>query len=125
MLMLLFVAVATDAATQQYLAMMVTVVAPIAMLLLWRRHGMDAGRLQQEVLRAGHSAAIAASLAAGERRRGPTVACHALLVTAHPDDECMFFVPLLENLRYMRGVQVHVLCLSTGDDDADGGGDDR
>ena len=38
----------------------------------------------------------------------------ALLVTAHPDDECMFFVPTLEELLH-DGVAVHVLCLSTGD----------
>ena len=36
-----------------------------------------------------------------------------LLVTAHPDDEAMFFVPTLLALQ-ARGVAVHVLCLSTG-----------
>ena len=39
-----------------------------------------------------------------------------LLVTAHPDDEAMFFVPTLLALQ-ARGVAVHVLCLSTGDYD--------
>jgi len=37
----------------------------------------------------------------------------AVLVTAHPDDECMFFTPTILNLRE-RGVAVHVVCLSTG-----------
>ena len=35
-----------------------------------------------------------------------------LLVTAHPDDECMFFSPTILNLR--RSSTVHLLCLSTG-----------
>jgi N-acetylglucosaminylphosphatidylinositol deacetylase len=38
-----------------------------------------------------------------------------LLVTAHPDDECMFFGPTLMNLASKRlKNQVHVLCLSKG-----------
>lgn len=36
-----------------------------------------------------------------------------LLVTAHPDDECMFFGPTILNLR-SRNVPVTLLCLSTG-----------
>ncbi|KDQ31957.1 hypothetical protein PLEOSDRAFT_1100475 [Pleurotus ostreatus PC15] len=48
-----------------------------------------------------------------------------LLVTAHPDDECMFFAPtllaLLQDPRH--APHVHSLCLSTGD--ADGLGDTR
>jgi len=36
-----------------------------------------------------------------------------LLVTAHPDDEAMFFSPTL--LAAPRGVQVYSLCLSYGD----------
>lgn len=36
-----------------------------------------------------------------------------LLVIAHPDDECMFFVPTLLAL-CQAGHQIHVLCLSTG-----------
>ena len=36
-----------------------------------------------------------------------------LLVFAHPDDEAMFFAPLLEYLRRVN-VRVHLLCLSTG-----------
>ncbi len=37
----------------------------------------------------------------------------ALLVTAHPDDEVMFFSPLLEWIRISAG-RIHILCLSTG-----------
>lgn len=37
-----------------------------------------------------------------------------LLVTAHPDDEAMFFAPALLSMA-SAGVQVHVLCLSTGE----------
>ena len=40
----------------------------------------------------------------------------ALLVTAHPDDEAMFFAPTLLALARV-GVPVTVLCLSTGDAD--------
>ena len=39
-----------------------------------------------------------------------------LLVTAHPDDECMFFTPAILGLQ-AAGVAVHVLCLSTGNFD--------
>ncbi|KAJ7333774.1 hypothetical protein OS493_015865 [Desmophyllum pertusum] len=35
-----------------------------------------------------------------------------LVITAHPDDECMFFSPSILNLR--RCSTVHLLCLSTG-----------
>jgi hypothetical protein len=36
-----------------------------------------------------------------------------LLVTAHPDDEAMFFAPLLLSAA-AAGVDVHIICLSTG-----------
>jgi len=36
-----------------------------------------------------------------------------LLVTAHPDDESMFFVPTIDTC-HLRGNRVHLLCLSTG-----------
>jgi N-acetylglucosaminylphosphatidylinositol deacetylase len=39
-----------------------------------------------------------------------------LLVTAHPDDECMFFGPTILALR-ARNVEVHSLCLSVGNQD--------
>lgn len=45
-----------------------------------------------------------------------------LLLTAHPDDECMFFAPTLISLA-KTNEDVYTLCLSTGD--ADGVGDTR
>jgi len=36
------------------------------------------------------------------------------LVTAHPDDECMFFGPTLVALAKMKDVQIFVICLSMG-----------
>ena len=44
----------------------------------------------------------------------------ALLVIAHPDDECMFFTPTLRRLMSEMVVGVYVLCLSTGDYDSKG-----
>lgn len=44
-----------------------------------------------------------------------------LLLTAHPDDECLFFAPTIISL--LPFVQIHVLSLSTGN--ADGLGDIR
>lgn len=52
------------------------------------------------------------------RRGGATVLC----VTAHPDDESMFFVPVLR-CAAAAGMRVHLLCLSTGN--AEGLGDRR
>ncbi|XP_030562265.1 N-acetylglucosaminyl-phosphatidylinositol de-N-acetylase [Drosophila novamexicana] len=40
-----------------------------------------------------------------------------LLVIAHPDDECMFFGPLIYSLTQRDGCQVYVLCLSNGNYD--------
>ncbi|XP_068750353.1 N-acetylglucosaminyl-phosphatidylinositol de-N-acetylase-like [Montipora capricornis] len=37
---------------------------------------------------------------------------HVLVITSHPDDECMFFSPTILNLQ--RFSTVHLLCLSTG-----------
>ncbi|XP_017060732.1 N-acetylglucosaminyl-phosphatidylinositol de-N-acetylase [Drosophila ficusphila] len=37
-----------------------------------------------------------------------------LLITAHPDDECMFFGPLIYSLTQRQGCQVYILCLSNG-----------
>lgn len=45
----------------------------------------------------------------------PSLHGDVLLVFAHPDDEAMFFTPLLHYLR-VRGVNVHFLCLSNGND---------
>jgi LmbE family N-acetylglucosaminyl deacetylase len=41
----------------------------------------------------------------------------ALIVTAHPDDEAMFFGPTIQHL-VQDGTSVNVLCLSTGVDHA-------
>jgi len=38
-----------------------------------------------------------------------------LLITAHPDDECMFFGPLIYSLTQRQGCQVYILCLSNGE----------
>ncbi|KAH8369257.1 hypothetical protein KR009_005983 [Drosophila setifemur] len=43
-----------------------------------------------------------------------------LLVTAHPDDECMFFGPLIYTLTQRQGCQVYILCLSNGNFDQQG-----
>jgi N-acetylglucosaminylphosphatidylinositol deacetylase len=56
--------------------------------------------------------------------RNPTERAHVTLhhgtrvmvVTAHPDDECMFFSPTVVGLQ-RRGYNVHVLCLSEGNYD--------
>lgn len=41
---------------------------------------------------------------------------HALLLTAHPDDECMFFAPTV-----LAHPNISALCLSTGNADGLGG----
>ena len=41
-----------------------------------------------------------------------------LFVTAHPDDEAMFFVPTIMNLK--KFYNIHLLCLSTGNFDGIG-----
>ena len=38
---------------------------------------------------------------------------NVLLVTAHPDDECMFFTPTMSSLA-ASGARLSLLCLSTG-----------
>lgn len=37
-----------------------------------------------------------------------------LLITAHPDDECMFFGPAIQKLSKMDHVQLYLMCLSVG-----------
>ena len=37
-----------------------------------------------------------------------------LVVTAHPDDECMFFAPTVLMLQQLIDAEVHLLCLSSG-----------
>jgi N-acetylglucosaminylphosphatidylinositol deacetylase len=71
-----------------------------------------------------HLAALAWLCACATARRAPLLRAAArdcarlLLVTAHPDDEAMFFAPLLGALaRQPPGarVEVHVLCLTSGE----------
>jgi len=45
----------------------------------------------------------------------PENVSRVLLVTAHPDDECMFFGPTLLALRKRKNCRIFVLCLSRGD----------
>ncbi|KAJ2064574.1 hypothetical protein GGI17_000901 [Coemansia sp. S146] len=42
---------------------------------------------------------------------------HVLFVTAHPDDECMFFSPTLAYLSRRPDITVSLLCLTTGNHD--------
>ena len=52
---------------------------------------------------------------ARRRRPAPLAAARrALLVTAHPDDECMFFGPAVVGLLRDPACAVYLLCLSTG-----------
>lgn len=44
----------------------------------------------------------------------PDNASRVLLVTAHPDDECMFFGPTLIALKKRSNCRIFVLCLSKG-----------
>lgn len=37
-----------------------------------------------------------------------------LIVTAHPDDECMFFGPIILSLNRREQCSIHLLCLSNG-----------
>lgn len=48
--------------------------------------------------------------------KGTVVRGDVLLVFAHPDDEAMFFTPLLTSLR-TRNISMHFLCLSNGNYD--------
>jgi hypothetical protein len=46
--------------------------------------------------------------------RGAQEKTNVLLVTAHPDDECMFFAPTLLQLARQPEVVVHLLCVTKG-----------
>jgi N-acetylglucosaminylphosphatidylinositol deacetylase len=56
-----------------------------------------------------------------DEKEEDTEPVYALLI-AHPDDECMFFAPLLSTL-HKCGVKTYIICLSNGD--ADGKGEVR
>ncbi|XP_050420513.1 N-acetylglucosaminyl-phosphatidylinositol de-N-acetylase [Adelges cooleyi] len=43
-----------------------------------------------------------------------------LLITAHPDDECMFFGPTIQKLSKIDGVRLYLMCLSVGDYEGQG-----
>ena len=43
-----------------------------------------------------------------------------LFLTAHPDDECLFFGPTLTSLLSSPNPDIYSLCLSVGDGDGDG-----
>ncbi|XP_071448751.1 N-acetylglucosaminyl-phosphatidylinositol de-N-acetylase [Hetaerina americana] len=43
-----------------------------------------------------------------------------LFITAHPDDECMFFGPVILNLAQRKDCELFLLCLSTGNKDNKG-----
>ncbi len=40
---------------------------------------------------------------------------HVIIVTSHPDDECMFFAPTILGLQQLLGCTIHLMCLSNGD----------
>lgn len=44
----------------------------------------------------------------------PENVSRVLLVTAHPDDECMFFGPTLITLKRRKNCRIFVLCMSRG-----------
>jgi N-acetylglucosaminylphosphatidylinositol deacetylase len=66
--------------------------------------------------RAAHATTTAATASAlgGISGADGTPLTAALLVFAHPDDEAMFFTPLLLHLA-RSGAAIHMLCLSSGD----------
>lgn len=45
----------------------------------------------------------------------PQNVSRVLLVTAHPDDECMFFGPTLIALKKRKNCRIFVLCMSRGE----------
>ncbi|XP_051971408.1 N-acetylglucosaminyl-phosphatidylinositol de-N-acetylase [Xyrauchen texanus] len=60
-----------------------------------------------------HDRSDALSLNSEEKARVRVTEARALLVTAHPDDECMFFAPTVLKLVKSKAA-VYLLCLSTG-----------
>ena len=82
-------------------------------------------RLSQLRIALATSALICALLFARlpYERRLSCLGERALLLTAHPDDECMFFAPTVNALVKSPNTQLFSLCLSTGN--ADGLGERR
>jgi N-acetylglucosaminylphosphatidylinositol deacetylase len=71
-------------------------------------------------LRPAKRLSLISSEAENKSRSKPIKRC--LLVTAHPDDECMFFSPAILHLNSLN-VKVYIFCLSRGN--YDGLGDTR
>lgn len=58
---------------------------------------------------------VVASLCLRRQLRKPVAASPTMiLVTAHPDDEAMFFIPAIQSFQ-QRGYTVYAICLSTGE----------
>lgn len=55
------------------------------------------------------------ALVANARRKEISTAKRVLLVTSHPDDECMFFGPTILSLTKNPSVHLYLLCMSNGD----------
>ena len=54
-------------------------------------------------------------LIANAKRKEIKTARRVLLVTSHPDDECMFFGPTILSLTKNPAVSLFLLCMSNGD----------
>ncbi|RKP28144.1 putative deacetylase LmbE-like domain-containing protein [Syncephalis pseudoplumigaleata] len=52
--------------------------------------------------------------------RGVEEKTRVLLVTAHPDDECMFFAPTILALGRLPEIELHLLCVTKGDHEGQG-----
>lgn len=62
-----------------------------------------------------HQTALWSCHTAPSRTQNHHMNCQrVLLVTAHPDDEAMFFAPALHQLQ-QTGTSIHILCLSNGE----------
>ena len=55
------------------------------------------------------------ALFANARRKEIRTAKRVLLVTSHPDDECMFFGPTVLSMTRNPAVSLFLLCMSNGD----------
>ena len=55
------------------------------------------------------------ALIANAKRKEIKTAKRVLLVTCHPDDECMFFGPTVLSLTKNPSVSLFLLCMSNGD----------
>ncbi|KAK3927048.1 Ribitol-5-phosphate xylosyltransferase 1 [Frankliniella fusca] len=56
-----------------------------------------------------------------QSRKLLSTARRVMFVIAHPDDECMFFGPVIMNLSQRSDCEVYLLCLSKGNYDKEGG----